>query len=545
MTRHGLTSALLAVSVLTACGSAGEPVSVGGPLAMRRLTAAQYKQTVADLFGSDIKVAGRFSPDARREGLIAVGTSWGTTTPSNFEQLERMARTIAEQVLDEAHRAQWVPCEPDSVTEPDDACATAFVRAAGPQLFRRGLTEQEIETRVAIAANATRSTGDFYAGLRFALASLLLAPDFLFRIEQGEPDPQDPKRLLLTAESVASRLSYFLWNTTPDEELLEAARSGQLLSEQGLAAQVDRLLASPRLEAGMRAFFADVYEFDAFEDVNKDAILYPAFSGRLVEDAQEQTLRVIANHLITERGDYRDLFTTRKTSMTRTLGLVYGVPVATRDGWEPMEFSQGSPRTGLLTHVSFMTLHSHPGRSSPTLRGQFVREAILCQSVPEAPADVNFTVVQETDNPEFKTARARLEAHRTDPTCANCHRIMDPIGLGLDNFDAIGGHRSTENGVAIDTSGDISGDEFADTQDLGRVLHDHPAVPACLVENLYRYAVGRDTVLSERRLLRYLEGRFEEEGYRLHALLRLITTSQGFRTASDARSVETPTGEET
>lgn len=518
---------------------------MGGPLAMRRLTAAQYKQTVFDLFGSDIQVAGRFAPDTRRDGLVAVGSSWGTTTPSSFEQLETMALTIAEQALDETHRAEQVPCSPESPTTSDDVCTEEFVRAIGPRLFRRSLTEQEIQARVAIAAKAARKTGEFHTGLRFALASLLLAPEFLFRIERGEPDPLDATRLRLTSESVASRLSYFLWNTTPDDELLAAARSGQLVSDEGLVAQVERLLASPRLEQGMRAFFTDVYSFDQLEDVSKDTLLYPAFSRTLVEHSQEQTLRVITDHLITERGDYRDLFTTRKSFMTRTLGLVYRVPVATRDGWEPMEFPAGSPRSGLLTHVSFMTLHSHPGRSSPTLRGQFVREAILCQAVPEAPADVNFTVVQETDNPQFRTARARLEAHRTDPTCANCHEIVDPIGLGLDTFDAIGAYRRTENGVEIDTSGHISGDAFDDTRDLGSLLHDHPAVAACFVENLYRYAVGRDPALSERRLLRYLEERFEESGYRLHALLKSITTSQGFRTASGARSVETAKGGET
>jgi hypothetical protein len=231
--------------------------------------------------------------------------------------------------------------------------------------------------------------------------------------------------------------------------------------------------------------------------------------------------------------------------MTRTLGLVYGVPVTTRDGWERFEFPEGSPRSGLQTHVSFMTLHSHPGRSSPTLRGMFVREAILCQEIPDAPADVNFTIVQDTDNPEYKTARARLAAHRNDPTCANCHAIMDPIGLGLDSFDALGVYRSAENGVPIDTSGDISGEHFRDTLDLGRVLHDHPAVPACLVEKLYRYAVGRNPVMSERRLLRYLERRFEGSEYRLHELLRLIATSSGFRTASEARGAEVAPGQET
>ncbi|MBW2268669.1 MAG: DUF1592 domain-containing protein [Deltaproteobacteria bacterium] len=512
---------------------------MGGPLAMRRLTAEQYKRAVADVFGADIKVAGRFEPDARRDGLVAVGGSWSTTTPSSFEQSESRALSIAAQVVDETHRAQFVACEPPPAGEADDACAAEFVRGIGRQLFRRPLTEEEVEARVAIAANTTRATADFHAGLQFALASLLLAPEFLFRVEQGEPDPTDPQHMLLTSGSVASRLSYFLWNTTPDEELLAATEGGQLLSDEALGAQVDRLLASPRLEEGMRAFFADVYSFDDFEDVSKDTILYPAFSRTLLEDAQEQTLRVIIDHLISQRGDFRDLFTTRKSFMTRTLGLVYGVPVATRDGWEPFEFPEGSLRSGIYTHASLMALHSHPGRSSPTMRGIFVREAIMCQPVSAAPADVTFSVVQETDNVEFKTGRERLLAHQTDKACAKCHKVMDPIGLGLDNFDAIGAYRATENGVPIDTSGDVSGEEFSDTRDLGRVLHDHPAVPACLVENLYRYAVGRDTALSERRLLRYLEGRFEESGYRLHDLLRLIAMSDGFRTASERRAVET------
>jgi hypothetical protein len=512
---------------------------------MRRLTAAQYKRAVADIFGADIRVAGRFEPDARRDGLTAVGGSFSATTPASFEQFESRALSIAAQVVDETHRAKHVPCEPASATAADDACAAEFVRRTGRLLFRRPLTEEEVETRVAIAANTTRTTGDFHAGLQFALASLLLSPEFLFRVEEGEPDPTDPKRMLLTSGSLASRLSYFLWNTTPDEELLEAAESGQLLSDEGLGGQVDRMAASPRLAEGMRAFFADVYSFDDFEDVIKDTILYPAFSRKLLEDAQEQTLRVIIDHLITQRGDFRELFTTRKSFMTRTLGLVYGVPVATRDGWEPFEFPEGSPRSGIYTHVSLMALHSHPGRSSPTKRGIFVRQALMCQEVSAAPADVNFTVVQDTDNAEFKTGRQRLLAHQTDKACVKCHKVMDPIGLGLDNFDAIGAYRATENGILIDTSGDISGEEFSDTRDLGRVLHDHAAVPACLVENLYRYAVGRNTVVGERRLLRYLEGRFEESGYRLHDLLRIIALSDGFRTASEPRGLETQRGQAT
>jgi hypothetical protein len=217
--------------------------------------------------------------------------------------------------------------------------------------------------------------------------------------------------------------------------------------------------------------------------------------------------------------------------MTRTLGPVYALPVEAESGWEAMELAPRDRRAGLLGHASFNMLNAHPGRSSPTLRGLFMREALLCQSVPPAPANVDFGLFNADDNPQYKTARDRLEVHASNASCRNCHVLTDPIGLGLENFDGIGRYRSTEGGATIDASGDLDGERFGDAVELGRALAESPLLGACLVETAYRYAVGRIPVLEERPLLRHLARRFEQEGYRIAALMREIALSEGFQTA--------------
>ena len=292
------------------------------------------------------------------------------------------------------------------------------------------------------------------------------------------------------------------------------------------------MLASPRFEEGVRAFFEDLFRFGEFADLGKDPIRYPMYSAKVAADAREQTLRVVVDHLVARQGDYRELFTTRRTFMTRTLGPVYALPVHAESGWEAAEFAPGDRRAGLLGHVSFNMLNAHPGRSSPTLRGLFMREALLCQSVPPAPANVDFGLFNADDNPQYKTARDRLAVHSSVASCRNCHVLTDPIGLGLENYDGIGRYRSTEGGATIDASGDLDGARFGDAVELGRALAESPLVGECLVETAYRYAVGRVPGLEERPLLRHLARRFEQEGYRIAGLMREIALSDGFRTAS-------------
>jgi hypothetical protein len=518
---------------LSACGPR-EPDNAGAPPAVQRLTEAQYRQIIADVFGDDIRVAGRFEPMVRKDGLIEVGAGAAAVTPSGFEQFDTVARSIAEQLVAPERRGRTISCKPQVDTAPDDACAGQVLAKYGRLLFRRPLSSDELSARVAVAHAAARDSGSFYDGLRLALSTELEMPEFLFRIDATEPDPDHPARLRLNAYGKASRLSFLLWNTAPDDELLTAAAQGELNSSRGLARQVDRMLASPRLEAGIRSFFVDILAYDGFETLAKDSMIYPAFSPAVATDAQEQTLRTIVDLLVTQKGDYRDLFTTRKTFVDRVLGPIYYVPVAPKHGWVPYEFPEGDQRVGLQSEISFASLYAHPGQSSPTLRGKAIREVFLCQKVPAPPANVNFSVAQDTSNPEYRTARARLTAHRTNPTCAGCHKIMDPIGLALENFDGIGAFRAEENGAPIDASGELDGVHFSDAIELGRALHDNPAAPVCLVDTLYKYASGHPAGPAQREWLQWLNGRFAAQGYRLTALMRDIALSDGFYAVAPA-----------
>ena len=531
MSRTPYIIALTALLTLTSCAHKDAVVSEVSVPNMRRLTQEQYRQSIADIFGADIKVAGRFEPDVRLEGLLAVGSSEVSITPAGFEQYNAMARAVAAQVIDETHRETLVPCRPAAPKAADDACAAKFLSQTGRLLWRRPLSDAELRVHVEEASAAAKTLGGFYPGLEFALAGLLVAPEFLFRVEAPGKNGQ------LDAFSKASRLSFLLWNTTPDDLLLDAAARGDLDSAKGLTRQVDRLMTSPRFEAGVRAFFTDMLGFDQFEELSKDSVIYPAFSSRVAGDAKEQTLRTISDHLIARRGDYRDLFTTHQTFVTRALGAVYRIPVSVPTGWEAFEFPAGDPRAGLLTQISFVAVHSHPGRSSPTLRGKAVRELLLCQTVPAPPNNVDFAIVQDTNNPKFKTARERLTAHRTEAMCAGCHKITDPIGLALENFDAIGQYRDRENGVAIDASGDVAGAPFKDAAGLGKVLHDDPAATSCLVNNVYKYAMGRKATPGENAWVAQLHKNFAADGYRLPDLLRRIATDKAFYTITPLKEI--------
>ncbi|MBK6511553.1 MAG: DUF1592 domain-containing protein [Haliea sp.] len=505
-----------------------EPEPVGGPTVLRRLTESQYRATVADIFGPDIPVPARFERGLRVDGLLAIGSSESGMSPFSIEQYDAAALSIATTVLGVDKRDTYLSCAPASTDTFAEDCARQFVQRYGLQLWRRPLADAEVNALVDAARRGHAQLGDFYAGLKYALVGMMVAPEFLLRIETTEADAQHPGLLQLDAFAKATRLSYFLTNSTPDQELLRAADAGELDTDAGLSRQVDRLIASPRFAGAVRAYFEDMLQFDLFNDLAKDPIIYPAFNSTLAADAQEQTLRTITELLIDQDGDYRNLFTTRDAWLTRALGIAYRVPVATRNGWEKAQFAGDSTRIGIQAHIAFLALHAHPGRSSPSLRGKAIREVFLCQEVPPPPPNVNFSVVQDPSSTNLPTARDRLEIHRTEPSCAGCHRIMDPLGLALENFDGLGTFRTVENAALIDASGALDGVEFSNAAGLAQALHSHPETPRCLVEKMYRFAVGRDTAWDERAYMDYLTEAFTVGGYRVPQLMRTIALSKNF-----------------
>lgn len=518
--------ALPAALVLAACAPA-EPPSAGAPASMRRLSNDQYRNIIADVFGPQITVAGQADALQRSDSLLAVGASKAEITPSGYEKYYAMAQSVAAQAVDPDNRASIVPCTPRSAAEPDEKCARQFLAKVGRLLYRRPLAPAELALAVRIAGEGARLRHDFYGGLEVALTGMLQSPQFLFVVDTLEPDPAHAGKQRLTAYARAARLSFLLWNTSPNERLLAAAEQGALDTAGGREDIVERMLSSARVEAGMRAFFEDFLHFDQFETLEKDSVIYPAFSVRVVDDAREQVLRTVLQHVLEKRADYRDLFTTRETFITGSLARIYRVPTPKPEGsaWVPFEFPDNDPRAGLLTEVGFAALASHPGRSSPTLRGRAIRENLLCQKVPNPPGNVDFSRFESADA-QKKTARERLAMHSTNAACAGCHKITDPIGLALENLDGIGQFRTTENGAVIDASGTLDGVPFNDAAGLGRAMRDNPATTSCVVQRLASYALGRNAAGDDKPYVDYLNQTFARDDYDFLELLRRVALSE-------------------
>lgn len=521
-----------------------EPVSMGGPTVLRRLNEEQYKNSIAAIFAPDITVPGRFDPPLREEGLLAIGDGKAVISSSGIEQYELRARQISAQVLSPERRATFVPCATPRSTTSDKTCARQFLTKYGRLLFRRPLTSKEESWVLGLAAVAASQSGDFYKGLEVGLTGLLNSPNFVFRVERAVVDSSMPGGRRLDDHSLAGRVSFLLWNAPPDAELLAAADAGALRRPAELERHVDRMLAAPAFQRGVRAFFTDMFAFNNFDGLSKDQTIYPKFTSATAKAAQEQLLRTIVEHLITDKGDYRDLFTTRKTYLNRTLGSLYRVPVpdeAGLTGWVPYTFEEEDKRAGILTLVGFLMLDpTHEGRSSPTNRGKAVRELFLCQPVPLPPANVDFSAVQNTADRVNKTARQRLSRHQENPVCAGCHALTDPIGLSMENYDAIGTFRTHENGALIDASGAFEGKPYRDLLELQRALRDSPSTPLCAARRTFEYGVGRPLNPGEEAWLEYAAQRFAADGYHFPSLIRRIAVSAAFRAVMDGPMLSTP-----
>ena len=498
------------------------------PSGMYRLTEEQFRNTIADAFGADMAIPGRFEPVERRNhGLLAPGSYQIAASAAGVEQFAAMAKAVANQVVDQKHRDTLVPCKPQASDQAaQDACLAQFFKTVGRYLYRRPLTNAEVQRQVRLADQSQKTAGDFYTGIALSLETMLVSPQFMFQIDVTEQDPVHPGRMKLSAASKAARLSFFLWDTSPDEQLLDAVERGDLDKPEGLAKRVDRLLASPRLEKGVRAFFTDMLALDQFGDVTKDPILYPQFTPEVHKDIPEETLRIILHLLVDEKLPYGELFTTRTTYISPALASVYGIQVDPNEkGWSAYDFPPDSPRAGIITQLTFLNAYSQPGRTSPTGRGKALRELILCQPVPDPPGNVEFGAFEESQA-AMKTQRERLTAHRSNPVCAGCHKITDPIGLSLENFDTVGVYRTTEKGVAIDASTDLEGVTIKDAVGLGKWVSESPATSSCLVNRLVEY--GTRQAPTDEKWIGQLKTNAAQNGYRLAQLLRAIATSEAF-----------------
>jgi len=494
----------------------------------QRLTVPQYGNTIRDIFGKDINVPTAIEADAALDGFVAIGASVSTISPSGVEKYEKAAFAIAQQVIaDDAHKAVVLQCKP---TGPDDmACAKETVTRLGKKLYRRQLTDAETTRLTNIFMQASAALGGFDRGLEYAIAAMLQSPHFLYRPQVGEADPAHAGQLRYTSLEMASRLSYFLWNSTPDDELLAAAEKGDLVNDAALGAQIERMLASARAHEGLRAFVTDWLKLRELDNLNKDPTLFTYYSPDLGPMVREETLRLF-EHLVFELDtDVREIMTTRQTFVNTKLASMYMIASPADEGFNLVEFPENSPRVGLLGHASILALHSHPRATSSTLRGKFIREGLLCDTIPPPPANVNTGLPEPSQT--ARTLRERMQPHLQDPVCKSCHILLDPIGLGLENFDAIGRYRAKEVGAVIDASGDLDGVKFADARALSKGIHDSPKFAPCIVRKVFSYATGFRPADADAATLRTLHWDFRDSGYRMKELLKLVAMSPAFRLA--------------
>jgi hypothetical protein len=506
----------------------GEDEGAFGRSGLRRLTRAQLANSIRDLLGPQVVVGSDIDPDLVAELFTTVGASQVSTSSLGVQRYEAMALDAVHQAFVEPEaRAELVGCDPTL----DDGCAAEFLAAFGRRAWRRPLDGDELGRYVALAHDA--APDDPWLGLELATANLLQSPSFLYIVEIGEPDPDAPERQRYTDWEMAGRLAAFVWASAPDDALLDAAAEGSLQTREGIATQVDRMLADPRATNALAAFFEELLLLEMADHMSKDPELYPEATPELFAAMRGEVERVIAKLVLEDDADLRDLFDTRQTFVNAELAALYGLPdpdpaLMDAEGFAPAIIPDDWERMGILGSALFLAGNASVQETSPTHRGLFLQLRLRCHPLPPAPADVETELPPPGDG-EHVTMRERLQEHADNPACAGCHDQVDPIGLSLERFDALGRHRDDDQGLPLDVSGQLDGNAFEGLQGLATVLRDDPGTMSCMARQAYRFAIGHSDGPNEIEILSALTEGFEASGHRFGALVRELVLTDGFR----------------
>ncbi len=427
--------------------------------------------------------------------------------------------------LPATHKAIFVAKPADESPEAHVETARMLIERFARRAFRRPVTRNELDRLAELFAIAQEQGESFESSVKVALQAVLVSPRFLFRAE-SQPHPDDPSEAHpIDQFSLASRLSYFLWSTMPDEELFRLAEEGRLRAE--LDQQVRRMLRDPKANALVENFAGQWLELRRLAVVAPDDGVFPDFNDELREAMRRET-ELFFGHILREDGNVLDFIDSDYTFLNRRLARHYGIEGVDDDAFVRVSLS-GTDRGGLLTQASFLTITSNPTRTSPVKRGKWVLDNILGTPPPEAPPDVP---PLENQAELTGTLRERMEQHRADPLCASCHERMDPIGFGFENFDAIGAWRAEDAGAPVDPSGElVSGESFAGPSDLKRIiLHDkRNDFLRCLSGKLLTYALGRGLEHYDECALDEIVEALEAADYRFSSLITAVAQSAPFQ----------------
>jgi hypothetical protein len=460
--------------------------------------------------------------------LTGTETSYGTTAPPHLTSLTLEGPYDAVGVSESPSRKRVFSCRPTSPAE-EKPCAERIVRGLAAKAYGRDVGEDDVSDLM-VFYNLGAEEGGFEVGVRTALEAILASPHFLYRMER-EPAEIAPGEVYRIADiDLASRLSFFLWGTNPDEELLRLARSGELSQEPVLRAQTARMLEDPRSETLATRFAAQWLRLQDLEKVSPDAFWFPNYNRQLMEAMRRET-EVFFEELVRQDRSLLELFSADYSYMNERLAQHYGIAGVVGEAFRRVSYP-ADERKGILGHGSVLVQTSLGNRTSPVLRGKWVMEVLLGSPPPPPPPDVpDLEKTEGSKDGKPLTTRERLEKHRENPTCNSCHSFIDPIGLALDNFDVTGKWRIREYGVPLDTRSTFyDGTPIETPGDLVEVLLKRPEpLVRQFTENLMAYALGRTVTYQDQPTVRAIAASAGQNEYRMSSFIQGVVMSDEFR----------------
>jgi hypothetical protein len=527
---------------LPAAGKSSLPPGVactpGAPVAttrIARLTHRQYDNTIRDLTGLSLGLATEFLADPHQAGFdrgldLQVGD---VLAKAYRDAAEKVADSV---VSDAAAYSRVVGCNPTQA----DTCAKTFIAEFGKKAWRRPLAASEQSSLLALfkmGPTLVDAGDDFQKGVRVTLEALLQSPKFLYRIELS--NTPSGNLIKLNGYEVASRLSFMLANTTPDATLMAAAASNQLGTPDLVATQATRLVQGQGAHETVRDFHHQWLDLDIYPNkLTKDPKLYPTVSPDLAPAMQSEVEKFIDSVTFERKAGYASLLTAPFTFVNQTTAALYGVTGSFSDTLQRVDLNPAQ-RGGLLTQVGFLATHAFSGLSSPIHRGVFIQRRLLCNQIPDPPPNV--PSLPPLDGTKIKTTRQQVDTHTANEPCASCHHtLINPVGFGLENYDAVGRYRTTENGEPIDATGTLVGtaglEPFTDGVELSAAIAGAPEAQLCYAKNWFRYTLGRQETDADSCDLANIARKLASDEYTALDVLTDLTRTQAF----SVRALEAP-----
>ncbi|HEY6881290.1 MAG TPA: DUF1592 domain-containing protein [Polyangiales bacterium] len=482
------------------------------------MTHREYGNAVRDLLGA----------------TASVPTFAADTQPDLFDTMadQHVSSLLADEYLDAAIELAegigdvnaLVGCAPAAA---NDACARNFIQRFGRRVYRRPLTSDE-QARLSALYDSTRTAADAATAVRALVTALLSSPNFLFRPEWGEGTSAIAGARNASQYERATRLSFLLWSSIPDDTLLDAAAAGKLASKEQLTAQAERMLDDARTRDANFHFYEQWFGLPLLQSASKDVSVYPSFSDGLRSAMLEETRRFVDHVVWEDDAKLSTMLTASYSFVNKSLGLLYGVPAPSNDQTYAQTELNPEERSGILTQASVLTAYAGSNESSPVKRGKWVRTRMLCQDLPAPPAGVPAL----PDIAEGVSTRERFAQHTSAPACASCHKLIDGIGFGLEAYDGIGSFRTKDHGVSVDASGSLVSTDIDGSYEggpaLAALLARSQQVSDCAVTQWFRYTQGRREDTEDACSLQALKRSFAANDGDLRQLLLDLVTSDAF-----------------